>query len=81
MHRGSHERSSQKGQRLSIFPPITALQAVRQCVRCCLPGLAHRLRRLRRVPERFWLLRKQTYQHRCLQGCRPALRRSGGRME
>nr|DAL69602.1 MAG TPA: hypothetical protein [Caudoviricetes sp.] len=61
-HRGSHERSSQKGQRLSIFPPITALRAVRQCVRCYLPGRVHRLRWLQHVLGCLSLRGKHLYQ-------------------
>nr|DAT88886.1 MAG TPA: hypothetical protein [Caudoviricetes sp.] len=68
LHQGSHECSSQKGQRLSIFPPITALRAARQCVRCCLQGRAHRLRRLRRVLGCLLLRGKHLYQLRTPKG-------------
>nr|DAU19907.1 MAG TPA: hypothetical protein [Caudoviricetes sp.] len=68
MHQESRERSGQKGQRLSIFPPITALRAVRQCVRCCLPGRAHHLRRLRRAPGCLLLRGKHLYRLRTQKG-------------
>nr|DAK96068.1 MAG TPA: hypothetical protein [Caudoviricetes sp.] len=64
----THERLSQKGQCLSIFPPITALRAVRQCFRCCLPGRAHRLRRLRRALGCLLLRGKHLYQPRTQKG-------------
>nr|DAT43884.1 MAG TPA: hypothetical protein [Caudoviricetes sp.] len=64
----THKRLSQKGQCLSIFPPITALRAVRQCVRCYLPGLVRRLRRLRRVLGCLSLRGKHLYQLRTPKG-------------
>nr|DAR49301.1 MAG TPA: hypothetical protein [Caudoviricetes sp.] len=80
-HRGSHECLSQKGQRLSIFPPITALRAVRQCVRYCLLGHVHRLRRLRHVPRCLLLRGKHLYQLRTQKGSGQAPASVCGHME
>nr|DAT93068.1 MAG TPA: hypothetical protein [Caudoviricetes sp.] len=50
------------------FPPITALRAAHQCVRCYLPGRVHRPRRLWRVPGCLLLRGKHLYQLRTQKG-------------